>query len=44
MCTDLRDNNFEVLCEAIALDKIYLVCVDTVRAKTTINDAGFKTY
>ena len=40
----LLDNNFEVMCTAIALDKIYLVCTDTVREKYTVNDAGFITY
>ena len=44
MCTDLRDNSFEVLCEAITLDKIYLVYAETVREKHTINNAGFTTY
>ena len=38
-CTDLWDNNFEVMHIDIALDKIYLVYEEIVRAKPTGNDA-----
>ena len=40
----LRDNNFEVLYSAIALDIIDLNFVDIVKDKPTGNDLGFITY
>ena len=41
---DLWDNIFEVLCSAIALYKLDLVCAETFKYKPTINDSGFITY
>ena len=41
---DIWDNKIEVLCSAIALDKVDLDCAETVKDKTTINDSGFITY
>ena len=32
------------MCSAIALDKVDLVCAETVEAKPTGNDSGFITY
>ena len=43
-CLDLQDNNFEVLCSEIALDKVDIECEGTVKTKTTVNDSGFITY
>ena len=43
-CPDLRDNNFEVLCSAITLDKVDLQFAATVKAKPSRNDSGFITY
>ena len=44
MFTDIRDNNFEVLHSAIALDKVDLEFSETVKAKPTKNNSGFITY
>ena len=44
ICPDLRDNNFEVLCSEISLEKVDLYCAETVKAKTSGNDSGFITY
>ena len=38
------DNNFEVLRSEIALDKVDLVCEETVKVKPTRNNSGFITY
>ena len=43
-CTDLQDNNFEVMNSEIALDKVYLECAEKFKAKTNGNDSGFITY
>ena len=43
-CLDLRYNNFEVLRPEISLDKVDLVCEETVKNKPTRNDSGFITY
>ena len=43
-CSYLRDNNFEILCVVIALDKLYHAYADTVREKLTINYEGSITY
>ena len=42
--SDLRENNFEVTSSEIALDKVYLKCVETVKSKSTGKDPGFITY
>ena len=34
----------EILCSSISWDNVYLVCVETVKAKTTRNDSGVITY
>ena len=44
MCTDLWDNNFEILHSEVALDKVELVCEETVKSKPTGNDSGFIIY
>ena len=43
-CIDLQYNNFEVMRSSITLDKEDLVCIETVKAKPTVNDSGFITY
>ena len=43
-CPYLQGKDFDVLHRAIALDKIYLTCVEKVKSKPDINDAGFITY
>ena len=43
-CQDLQEINSEVLCSAIALDKFYLECEDTVKSKHAVNDSCFITY
>ena len=43
-CTDIWDNNFEVMLLAIKLYKIDPMCAETVKYKTTENDSGFITY
>ena len=43
-CTDLQDNNFEVLCSEISIDKVDLECAETVKSKPTKNDSGFINY
>ena len=43
-CLDLQDNNFEVLRLEIALDKINIEYVDTVKPKLTGNESDFITY
>ena len=35
MCIYLQDKNFEVICSAIALDIVDMVCVETVKDKPT---------
>ena len=37
---DLWDNFFEVMSSTIALDKVKLMCAETVKDKPTINDSG----
>ena len=37
-------NNFDILRSSITLNKVYLVCVETVKAKPTEIDSGFITY
>ena len=44
MCSNLRYNNFEIICSAIALDKVYLACAEMVKAKPTGNYSVFITY
>ena len=39
-CTYLLYNNFEFLRAATTLDKVYIVCSETVREKPTGNDTG----
>ena len=34
-CPDIQDNNFEVLCSKIILDKVDLECAGTVKDKPT---------
>ena len=43
-CPDLQENNFDLLCSSIALDKVNLECSETVKDKSTKNDSGFITY
>ena len=44
ICTDLQDNNFEVLRSTITLDKTDLDCAENVKAKSIGNYSGFITY
>ena len=43
-CTDLQDNNFEVLSSSITLDEVDLVFAETVKTKPTGYYSGFITY
>ena len=43
-CPNIRDNNFNVLRSAIALNKVDLECAENVRAKPTGNNLSFITY
>ena len=40
----LSDKKFEVLRVAILLDKVELLCTETVKEKPTVNYSGFITY
>ena len=44
MFNDLQDNKFDGMRPAIALDKVGLVCAETVKAKPTGNNSGYTTY
>ena len=44
MCIYLQDKNFEVICSAIALDIVDMVCVETVKDKPTRKNSGFIIY
>ena len=37
----LLDNNFEVLLSDITMDKVDLVCAETVKTKSIVNDSDF---
>ena len=41
---DLQDKNFEILRSAIILNKVDLVCAETVNNKSNGNDSGFIIY
>ena len=43
-CPDIQDNNFEIMCSTISLNKVDLACSKTVKAKPTGNYSGFITY
>ena len=36
-CPDIQDNNFEIMCSTISLNKVDLACSKTVKAKPTGN-------
>ena len=43
-CTDIGDNNFEVMRSPIAWNKVYHESSDTVKAKTTGKYSGYIKY
>ena len=43
-CTNLRNNSFEFMRSTIALDKLDLVCAETIKAKPDGNYSVFITY
>ena len=43
-CTNLQNNNFEFMRSTIALDKLDLVCAETIKAKPDENYSVFITY
>ena len=43
-CPNLWDKNFEVLLKYISLDRLDLMCSETVKTKPTVNYAGVITY
>ena len=44
MFPDPPDKKFKVLYSVLALDKVDLVCAETIKAKPTVNNSGFITY